>query len=47
MKDLTHNHVIMYSETYSVYCKLIIDNKLDIKTILVAGVISGDIVNKL
>ena len=37
----------MYPETYPVYCKFIVDDKFDIKTILVVGVILGDIINKL
>ena len=36
----------IYSEIYLVYCKLIAENKFNIKTISAAGAILGEIINK-
>ena len=42
-----YNHAAMYLETYPIHHKLTVDNKFDIKAMSVAGVILGDIINKL
>ena len=41
-----YNYVIIYSETYFVHCKFIVENKFDIKIISAVGVILGEIINK-
>ena len=47
MEDSTYNHMITYPETHLVYCKLIVEDKFDIKVMSVVDIILGKIINKL